>query len=216
MAKLSYLTTPPARPRLIGLGLLVALVLVGATLFRGYGIGWDEFPDHNLGNITANYIAVKLTPARWQHLLPTNPEVAWLPTSDVIHGPVVETPAAILGHLLYPNQPWGYYTVRHGFVFLVFVAGVLALYGLSWLRFRDWRLALLGAGLLVLSPRFFAEAFYNGKDVGFMALFTVAMLAVAWLQLDAPCCVPAPPEQPLACACRAFCCPPSPSLGWGG
>jgi hypothetical protein len=181
MAKLSYLTTPPARPRLIGLGLLVALVLVGAALFRGYGIGWDEFPDHNLGNITANYIAVKLTPARWQHLLPTNPEVAWLPTSDVIHGPVVETPAAILGHLLYPNQPWGYYTVRHGFVFLVFVAGVLALYGLSWLRFRDWRLALLGAGLLVLSPRFFAEAFYNGKDVGFMALFTVAMLAVAWL-----------------------------------
>jgi hypothetical protein len=124
---------------------------------------------------------VKLTPARWQHLLPQNPDVTWLPTSDIVHGPVVETPAAVLGHLLYPNQPWGYYAIKHGFVFLVFAAGVLALYGLGWLRFRDWRLALLGAVMLVLSPRFFAEAFYNGKDVGFMALFTVAMLAVAWL-----------------------------------
>jgi hypothetical protein len=66
MAKLSHLTTPPARPKLIALGLLVVLVLVGAALFRGYGIGWDEFPDHNLGNIyygelhhtTAKYLSL--------------------------------------------------------------------------------------------------------------------------------------------------------------
>ncbi|WP_380266707.1 hypothetical protein [Hymenobacter caeli] len=157
------------------------LLLLGAVLYRGYGISWDEFTDHNLGNVTANYVARRLVPARWQSRLPTDPRVLWLPTSGIIHGPVVETPAAVLGRLLYPQQPRGYYAVRHGFVFLVFAAGVAALYGLGRLRFGSRRLALLGAALLVLSPRFAAEAFYNGKDVGFMALFTVAMLALAWL-----------------------------------
>ncbi|OGX91063.1 hypothetical protein [Hymenobacter coccineus] len=163
---------------LLLLGLLLGL---GAALYRGYGISWDEFTDHNLGNVTANYVARRLAPARWQARLPTDARLAWLPTSGIIHGPVVETPAAVLGQLLYPRQPRGYYAVRHGFVFLVFVAGVVALYGLGRLRFghRGW--ALLAPALLVLSPRFFAEAFYNGKDVGFMSLFTVAMLALAWL-----------------------------------
>ncbi|MGI4884561.1 MAG: hypothetical protein ACRYFR_06325 [Janthinobacterium lividum] len=173
--------TRPAGQRWVPLALLGLLLALGAALCRGYGISWDEFTDHNLGNVTANYVARRLAPARWQARLPADPRIPWLPTSGIIHGPVVETPAAVLGQLLHPRQPRGYYAVRHGFVFLVFVAGVVALYGLGRLRFGRRRWALLGAALLVLSPRFFAEAFYNGKDVGFMALFTVAVLALAWL-----------------------------------
>ncbi|WP_161599467.1 hypothetical protein [Hymenobacter nivis] len=163
------------------LALLGALLGLGAALYRGYGLSWDEFTDHNLGNVTASYVAHRLAPAAWLARLPTDARLPWLPTSGIIHGPVVETPAAVLGQLLYPRQPRGYYAVRHGFVFLVFAAGVAALYGLGRLRFGCRRWALLGAALLVLSPRFAAEAFYNGKDVGFMALFTVAVLALAWL-----------------------------------
>ena len=173
---------PASRPpRRFLLTLLAALLALGWVIHDDYGFAWDEFNDRNLGIATAHYVAKRLVPDRWQHLVPNDPRISWLPTSGIVHGPVVEAPAAALGRFLYPGNPRGYYTVRHGFVFLVFVAGVLALYGLGWLRFRDWRLALLGASILVLSPRFFAEAFYNGKDVGFMALFTVAMFTLAWL-----------------------------------
>jgi hypothetical protein len=41
-------------------------------------------------------------------------------------------------------------------------------------RFDDWRLGVCAATMLVLSPRFFAEAFYNSKDVVFMACFAMA------------------------------------------
>jgi hypothetical protein len=171
----------PRWQRWLPLGLLGALLLLGASIYRSYGMPWDDFADHQLGVTTASYVLHKLAPLSWQQRLPIDPRIPWLPTSGIVHGPVLETPAAVLGWLFYPNQPAGYYAVRHGFMFLVFVVGVVALYGLGQLRFRDWRWALLGAAILVLSPRFFAEAFYNGKDVGFMALFTLAMLAISWL-----------------------------------
>lgn len=174
-------TRRPYWRRWLPAGLLGALLLLGAALYRGYGMPWDDFADHVLGTTTANYVFRKLAPAGWQHYLPSDPRLAWLPTSGIVHGPVIEAPAAVLGRVFYPNQPAGYYAVRHGFVFLVFVIGVAALYSLGKLRFGSRRWALLGAALLVLSPRFFAEAFYNGKDVGFMALFTLAMLAIARL-----------------------------------
>src|SRR5438094_540537 len=62
MVTFSLLTTRQPRLRLVPLGLLVLLLLVGAALFRGFGIGWDEFTDHNLGNVTANYVADSLDP----------------------------------------------------------------------------------------------------------------------------------------------------------
>ena len=41
--------------------------------------------------------------------------------------------------------------------------------------FSDWRIGLLSALFLVLTPRFFAESFYNSKDIVFMAVFAVGM-----------------------------------------
>jgi hypothetical protein len=46
--------------------------------------------------------------------------------------------------------------------------GLVAIYQLATRRFRGWRLGLL------LSPRLFADFFYNDKDAVFMALFAVA------------------------------------------
>jgi hypothetical protein len=39
----------------------------------------------------------------------------------------------------------------------------------------------LGATLLVVSPRFFAEAFYNGKDIVYLGFFALAMLTLTRL-----------------------------------
>ncbi|MFC7667508.1 hypothetical protein ACFQT0_09000 [Hymenobacter humi] len=45
-------------------------------------------------------------------------------------------------------------------------------------RFGSWRWGLVGAGMLVLSPRIFAEGFYNHKDLVFMSLFALGGLTL--------------------------------------
>ncbi|MDO7884595.1 hypothetical protein [Hymenobacter cheonanensis] len=174
----------PRWQRWLPLGLLGALLLLGASIYRGYGLTWDEPSNHYNGAVNLNYavefllpkaLAQRLTPAG----LPLHPKGTW-PGFD--HGVAFELPAAALGRVLYPGDPPGYYRLRHLLVFLVFLGGLVVVYRLARLRYPTARwLPLLAAGALVLSPRFFAEAFYNGKDISFMVAFALGMLTLVRL-----------------------------------
>ena len=171
-------------PRWLPGSLLGALLLLGASLYRGYGLTWDELSNHYNGAVNLNYVAELLLPrALVQRLAPPgaplHPPATW---SGFDHGVAFELPAALLGRLLHPGDPRGYYQLRHLLVFLVFAGGVGVVYRLARLRYPAARwLPLLAAGALVLTPRFFAEAFYNGKDIVFMAAFALAMLTLVRL-----------------------------------
>ena len=165
-------------------GLLAALLLLGASLYRGYGLSWDEVSNHANGAINLNLAAdFLLPPAVVQRLRPAAmqplPSPHW---GGFDHGVAFELPAALLGRLLYPGNSSEYYRLRHLLVFLVFVGCVVVVYRLARLRYPAARwLPLLAAAALVGSPRFFAEAFYNGKDIVFMATFALGMLTLVRL-----------------------------------
>lgn len=177
----------PGRPRwqhLLPGGLLVALLLLGASIYRGYGLTWDEPSNHYNGAVNLNYAAEFVLPQSLLQRLtppgvPLHPKATW-PGFD--HGVAFELPAALLGRVLYPGNPPEYYRLRHLLVFLVFLGGLVVVYRLARLRYPASRwLPLLAAGALVLSPRFFAEAFYNGKDISFMVAFALGMLTLVRL-----------------------------------
>lgn len=174
----------PRWHRWLPLALLGALLLLGASIYRGYGLTWDEPSNHYNGAVNLTFMLEALLPNAWQaRFIPADPQLhpagTW-PGFD--HGVAFELPAALLGRLLYPGNPAGYYRLRHLLVFLVFAGGVVVLYRLARLRYPAARwLPLLAAGALVLSPRFFAEAFYNGKDISFMVAFALAMLTLVRL-----------------------------------
>lgn len=164
--------------------LLVVLLLLGASLYRGYGLTWDEPIDHDNG-VYNLYLAAErlLPPAVVQRLGPPGVLVpAQANWSGFDHGVAFEMPSAVLGRLLYPSNPAGYYRLRHLLVFLVFAGGVVVVYRLARLRYpaAPW-LPLLAAAALVATPRFFAEAFYNGKDIVFMVAFALGMLTLVRL-----------------------------------
>ncbi|MDF7812673.1 hypothetical protein P1X16_14930 [Hymenobacter sp. YC55] len=157
-------------------GLLIAL---GLVLVRDYGVSWDEPNNHLNGLVNLKYIASLVLPAEQIQQNPTfatTPDIRNFP--DAHHGPVFEISAIVLSYLLTDHDSRSYYLVRHALVFSVFVVGVWALYQIGKHRFQDWRWGLLGAVLLVLSPRFFAEAFYNGKDIVYMSFFALAMFTL--------------------------------------
>ncbi|MBO0359492.1 hypothetical protein J0X19_16140 [Hymenobacter sp. BT186] len=166
--------------RSIVVGVFFGLLLgVGLLLVRDYGVSWDEPNNHLNGLVNLKYVASLVLPAEQMQHFPaaaTTPDIRNFP--DAHHGPIFEISAILLSYLFTDHDSRSYYLMRHSLVFSVFVLGVWALYRLGTQRFQDWRWGLLGAGLLVLSPRFFAEASYNGKDIVYMAFFTLAMLTL--------------------------------------
>ena len=155
------------------------LALLGVALTRDYGMGWDEPAERLNAFVSAKYVALRLAPA----LARRQPRLAEIPElhqyHDADHGVLFMLPLVSLEALWPGPDPaeWAYR--RHLLGFWLFVAGAWAVYRLGATRLGSWRWGLVGAGLLVLSPRIFAEAFYNYKDVVFLSLFALAMLTLA-------------------------------------
>jgi Dolichyl-phosphate-mannose-protein mannosyltransferase len=163
------------RVKYVSVGLFfLALLLLGLSSYRDYGISWDEASQRLTGAVTVKYLAetfhIPAFMTRWKQDLPSLAEYR-----DRDYGVAFEAPAFALEHFFRLKDPRDIYMFRHLLTFLVYFGGVYAVYRLARRRFLDWRTGLLSALFLVLTPRFFAESFYNSKDIVFMAVFAAAM-----------------------------------------
>ncbi|RSK46565.1 hypothetical protein [Hymenobacter perfusus] len=151
------------------------LTLLGVALHRDYGVGWDEQLDRLNGIINAKYVALKLAPelARRQATFAQVPDMR--DNQDVDHGVFYQLPLVVLEKVARVEDSRDVYFFRHLVIWLTCVAGTYALYRLAarYLGSGPWGLAVAAA--LVLSPRMFAESFYNYKDLVFLGFFTVGI-----------------------------------------
>jgi hypothetical protein len=181
MAKPNFSTSLGTHPKMaellryISVGLFfILLLLLGISRYRDYGISWDESKQRLTGAVTLKYLTeafhVPASTVPWKEGLPS---LATYPDRD--YGVAFEAPAFALEQLLRLKDYRDVYMFRHLLTFLVFFGGVCAVYRLALRRFLDWRIGLLSALFLILTPRFFADSFYNSKDIVFMAVFAVAM-----------------------------------------
>ena len=160
MNRLQRLLTPP---RLV-FGLLMAVFLAaGLHLAADYGISWDEPIQVDIGIKNYRYVV--------------HADPALLELKDRHYGPLFEM---FLVRFMDQTSPRSMFISRHRLTFLAFWAGVIGFYLLLERVFpRRW-LALFGAGLLVFSPRIFADAFYNSKDIPFMVAVIWAAAALQY------------------------------------
>ncbi|TGE05618.1 ArnT family glycosyltransferase [Hymenobacter fodinae] len=164
-------------------GFFGLLVLLGLGLYRNYGVGWDEQIDRLNGIINAKYVAMQLAP----ELAKRQPTFAAIPnlygSQDTDHGVFYQLPLVVLEKVARVEDSRDVYFLRHLVVWLTCVAGTWVVYRLGAWRFGSWRWGLLTAVLLVLSPRMFAESFYNYKDPVFMGFFALGIYTlVRWLR----------------------------------
>ncbi|SHI47121.1 hypothetical protein SAMN02745146_0977 [Hymenobacter daecheongensis DSM 21074] len=157
------------------------LLVLGVLLHRDYGLPWDEQLDRLNGIISLKYVALKLAP----DLARREPNFALIPdmrdNQDTDHGVIFQLPLLVLERLAGAHDSRDVYFLRHLVTFFTFVTGVYIFYRLTAQRFRSWVVGLLGAAVLMLSPRFFAEAFYNYKDLVFLAFFVCGMYTLTQL-----------------------------------
>lgn len=162
---------------------LLTLVM-GLMLFKHYGNSMDEGTDRKRGIITVHYIGqvLGLEFIKRDPVLSSLKEISLEKYiegnyGDGEHGPFFDEIAVALERAFDIGHGEDFqkiYQFRHLLNFLVFWLGSIAIYQIASRRFEDWRIGLLTATCYFLSPRFFAESFYNAMDLVFLSFFLIA------------------------------------------
>jgi hypothetical protein len=151
----------------------LVLLVIGLCIYRDYGISWDEPTQRQSGQVTLKYVAERLAPSLLKgsayYLESLNNY------RDRDYGIAFEAPAVAFEKMLGLGDKKKVFMFRHLLTFLVALAGIFAVHKMVERRFSDWRVGLLAALFLILTPRIFAESFYNSKDIVLMAVFAIAM-----------------------------------------
>lgn len=161
--------TPPRiaeqKYRILSLGILLVLIIVGSFTVADYGMGWDEPTRWRSGDQKVDY---------YRQLVESEAPM------DVIQA---------VGRDPYPGlfdislsiahqwTGWDRFLLGHWWSFGFGLVGICAL----WLCARmlgGARLAFWAALFLILTPPFYGHLFHNPKDIPFAAMYMVALWAL--------------------------------------
>ncbi len=141
----------------------IGLLILGFFLLDDYGMSWDEtYSRDQNGAIAFRYIF--------------NGDANTYQLSDErYHGTAIELPLYGIEKVLGLTELRTIYLFRHYITFLLFVISAFYFHKLMKIIYDDWWLAFAGLVIYIFTPRIFADAFYNSKDIGFLSIFTIAM-----------------------------------------
>ncbi|MBF0099692.1 MAG: hypothetical protein HQK77_02180 [Desulfobacterales bacterium] len=142
-------------------------LLLGLSIFKDYGISFDEGFHRNDGVLAASYINKKIGSLISTNNLIQNPDE--LQIENKHHGVIFHLIAAELEYIFNLKDFRDIFLMKHVLTFLTFWVSVIFFYFVIVNRFEDWKIGLLGCFFLILSPRIFAESFYNAKDIIFLS-----------------------------------------------
>ncbi len=145
---------------------------IGLAAFQDYGVHWDEYNNQKFGRRWADYSATVLRTGSLDTPLPKYKR------HDLTHGPAFEVFLSAVADLFKLKDSRDVILMRHLCVFLLFYIGVGFFYLLCRKHFQSSWLALLGCIFLVLSPRIFADAFYNSVDIPFLVFFIIGIFTL--------------------------------------
>ena len=161
--------------------------LIGIFIFPDYGISIDEDETRIYGFISLKTVFEIFSP---EYITNINEVIAEhkyeLPNFDVViptSGIIFDLPMAFLELIYQIEDSRQYYLLRHLFNFLFFFISVYFFYLLAKKRYNSWLIGILGAMFLIVSPKIFANSFYNNKDIIFMSLSIINLyIAINFLE----------------------------------
>ena len=145
-------------------------LFIGLIIFRDYGISFDENISRINGFVTLKYIINKFSiPLELGNIIGEFPNLKNY--GDNIYGIVFDLPLSLLEILFGIQDTRNIYLLRHLATFLIFFSSTICFYNLINFNFENKKLAIIGVFFLILSPRIFANSFYNSKDIVFLSFF---------------------------------------------
>ena len=147
--------------------------IIGILSYQDFGISVDEWDLRVLGFVNLKYI----TEIFFKNISVKLDEILLIPKisdySSNTHGAIFAVPMAFVEYFFNITDSQKYYFIRHYFSHLIFLISNFYFFLLVKERFNNWIYGIFGGLFLFLSPRIFAESFYNQKDILFLSLFII-------------------------------------------
>ena len=146
--------------------ILTLYFITGLVIFSDYGISWDEVNERHSGFVTLNEI---------YKILNLNVLEGYPDLSNYIYreyGVLFNLPLAFIEDFIKIKDIKDVFLLRHLINFLIFLLGSAYFYFTLRIYYNQ-TISIIGFLFLILSPRFFAEAFYNNKDIIFLSVYSI-------------------------------------------
>lgn len=171
--------------KLITYALFFFFLLTGFLIFKDYGISTDEDFQRLVGFYWLNYIANFFPGSNF--LLDVQNKIKLIGDLTLsvesgetfkYYGVIFDLPLAFIETVFNITDPKNFFYLRHFLNFFLFWVSSIFFYKILIIRFKNWSLAITGFLFYILSPRIFAESFYNNKDLILLSLFTISFYYV--------------------------------------
>ncbi len=159
---------------LITVVIFIAFFVTGLFIFKDYGVTVDEPFERKTGLVNLKFILSDLL-----HI-PLSDELSDIPAlksyEDQDYGVILQFPTVLFEYFSsFKHDTNSIYKLRHLWTFLNFYISLICFNLLLYQRFRNRLISLIGTLFLIISPRIFADAFYNIKDLMFLSWFIIGL-----------------------------------------
>ena len=162
--------------------LFLIIFLLGISIFQDYGISFDEKFHRDNGSFWYKYSKSFLFEPDSSNVHNSNNLIKQKIKEDdfLINVPSIQPVPLIMVseffiELFNIKDSKNVYQFKHFFNFLIFFIALCFFYKLISKRFHSYFYPITGVIFLYLTPRFFAESFYNQKDIFFLSMVIINM-----------------------------------------
>src|SRR5262249_21009525 len=156
----------------------LAYLIVGVFIYRDYGVSEDEATSRGNGAVSAAYVNNIFHVVSLKNIANYGGNTTEIPNlkdwKDRDYGVLFELVLIVPEIVLKLKDSKVIFETRHLLTFVTFWVSVIFFYFLIQESFNDWKFGLTGCLFLVLSPRIFADSFYNSKDIILLSFTIVA------------------------------------------
>ncbi len=146
--------------------ILTFFLLTGIINYKNYGISWDEhFQRHENGLVVWDYLT-------------TGNRSGYENNPEKYHGPAFEILLIAIEKITGVQKTASIFFQRHLVTYLFFWLSGVALFLLLRFRYSSSLIISIGLCWYFLMPRIFADAFYNSKDIPFLAVTMFSLVSM--------------------------------------
>lgn len=178
--------------RLAVITFFAAILILGLCIYKDYGISTDESVQrqHSIINYRyVNEVVFGRNMSKMNNISGVLSNDAPLPAlndyKSKYYGVAIQMPLVLIEDISdFTMTSQQIYFVRHLYNFLVYFIALICFFFLCKDLIKSEIWAFAGTIMLFLFPRFFAEAFYNIKDLIFISLFIISIFSMFKMLLN--------------------------------